>query len=147
MELTLVKGDVEIKGGIDGSSSEIFGNDIGIGREGSVFDRDSVERFQGVDEAKGFTILLENTEPATIVRGGGRFVDTRSPFVLDNLCDVAKDTPWNRTLSVSPGRVRDVRDLDGCEVGGIEGASFFVSLSESGVMSTDDPFGQFDFLW
>ena len=44
VKLALVEGNVEVKGGIDGSSSEIFSDDVGVGRHRGVLDSDCVQR-------------------------------------------------------------------------------------------------------
>ena len=43
MKLALVKGNVEVEGGIDRSSSEIFSDDVGVGRHRGVLDSDCVQ--------------------------------------------------------------------------------------------------------
>jgi hypothetical protein len=40
--------------------------------------------------------------------------------------------------------MRDMGDLNGGEVLGIKGSSFFVSPGEGGLVGTDDPFHKFD---
>jgi hypothetical protein len=146
MELSLVEWDVEIEGGVDRVSRKVLSDYIGVGRGRGVLDRDSVERFEGMYQTKGFAILLENTEPATVVRGRRRFVNTRAPLVLDDLRDFIENPARNGTLLQYPGNMRDVRDFNGSEVFGVEGASFVVSPGECRMMGADDPFNQLDFL-
>ena len=67
MELALIERNVEIEGGINGSASEIFCDDIGVRRKGCVLYSDGVQGFKGVNKAKRFAILFKNAKPATVV--------------------------------------------------------------------------------
>lgn len=44
VELTLVKGDVEIEGSVDRSSGEVFGDNVGVWRHSGVANCDCIER-------------------------------------------------------------------------------------------------------
>ena len=52
MKLALVERYVEVKGGVDGVTSEVFGNNVGVGRHSSIFDGDSVQRLERVHQTK-----------------------------------------------------------------------------------------------
>ena len=50
VELTLVKGNIEVESSVDKSSGEVFGNNVSIWRHSSVADCNSIQRLQRVYE-------------------------------------------------------------------------------------------------
>jgi hypothetical protein len=144
MELSLIEGDVEIQGRINRSTSEVLSDDIGVRRHSSVLNCHCIQRLEGMDEAKGLSILLEDTEPSTVVGRRRRLIDTRFPLILDDLDNLVEDTSRDRTLSKYPGDVRDMRDFDGSEILWIEGTSLIVCPSKSSVVLTEDPLDELD---
>jgi hypothetical protein len=139
MKLSLIKGDIKIKGGVDRTTSEVFRDHVGVRRHSSVLDSNSVERFERMHETKRLSILLVDTEPATVIRRRRRLIDTRTPLVFDDLSDFVEDTARNRTLSEYPRDMRDMRNLDRREVLRIESSSFVVSPSKGSVVLAENP--------
>lgn len=137
MKLALVKGDIKVQGGVDRPSGEVLRNEVGVRGQRSVLDRHRVQRLERVHKSQGFAILLEDTEPAAVVRRGGRFVHSRTPLVLDDLRDFGEQSTGNRTLPENPRNMLDMGDLDGVEVLWVEGTSLVIVPSKSGVVSTE----------
>ena len=146
MELALVERYVEVEGGVDGTTSEVFGDNVGVRGHSSILDGNGVQRLEQVHQTKRLSILLVDAEPTTVVRRGRGLVDSRAPLVLDDLSDFVEDPPRNRSLAKNPGNVRDVGDLDRREVLRIKGSSLFISPSEGCIVSTDNPLDQLDLL-
>ena len=97
MELSLIKGNVEIQRHIDRTTSEDLSDDVCVGWHRSVPNGDSVQRLKRMYQAKRFAILLEDAEPTAVVRGGRWLVDTRSPFVFNDLDDFVENASGDRS--------------------------------------------------
>ena len=105
MELVLVEGYLEVEGGVDGTTSEVFSDNVGVGGHSSILDGDSIQRLERVHQTKRLSILLVDAEPTTVVQGGRGLVDSRAPLILNDLSDFVEDPPRNGSLAKNPGNV------------------------------------------
>ena len=58
MKLALVGGYVEVEGGVDGTTSEVFSDNVGVGGHSSILDGDSVQRLKRVHQTRDFPSFL-----------------------------------------------------------------------------------------
>ena len=48
VKLALVERYVEVEGGVDGTTSKVFSDNVGVGRHSSILDGDGVQRLERV---------------------------------------------------------------------------------------------------
>jgi hypothetical protein len=97
-----------------------------------------------MDQAEGLSVLLNDAEPATVVRRRRRLVNSGSPLLLNDLSNFVENTARNRALAKNPWNVRYVGNLDRIEVLGVKGSSLVVRPGKRGVMRADNPLGELD---
>lgn len=87
-----------------------------------------------MDEAKGFSVFLENAKPSRAIRRVGGLVDSGVDLLLDDLTDLLVETWGNRDVTLDPRLVVDDCEFDGGEEVWSESSLLLVIPSESSVV-------------
>ena len=72
-----------------------------------MLDGDAIELLEGMDRSQGFSVGLENTEPARSVGRVRGLVNASVDLLLNNLADLIVEASRNGDVPLDP---RDVRD-------------------------------------
>jgi hypothetical protein len=99
-----------------------------------------------MDKTEGLAIFLIHTKPATVIGGGGGFIDAGPPFALDDFGHVAENPARDWALFQNPWGVRNDGDLDRGEIFGVKSTPFFICPGKGGVVVADNPLSKLDFF-
>ena len=91
---------------------------------------DAIELLEGMDWSQGFSVGLENEEPARSVGRVRGLVNTSVDFLLDNLANLIVEASRNGDVPLDPGDVRDGGHNHGWEEVFAEATSFAIRPRE-----------------
>lgn len=143
---SLVVANIEIEHRAAGSTSELFGEIIWSRSDAGMLNGDFVERLETVDDAKRFSVLLYDAEPARPIGRVRRLIDSSCDFALQNFADFLVESRRYRNVLLNPRDMRRDWKLDWGKIFGLETTSLFVGPRESLVVLTHKTVHQLPFF-
>ena len=110
-----VVANVEVESGSASATGELFGDVFGNRGNAGMLDGDCVQRFEAMDEAKRFAVLLDDAEPTRTIGRIRRLVDPGVDFASNDLADFVVDARRDGNVALHPRSVGNNGDLDGWE--------------------------------